>query len=236
MSKSWLFVTSRLRKIDERTAILIGLFPTVGILMLNGFWTAAVFRYSPAAYWAIDVLTHLIIPLTVLYGLAQYWQVFPRDYGFVKLRNTAKLVDVLGLTLVVGAMFWISYVPVSAMVGQLLGSELSSFTYFNVLPETGAARVLVAVYFSISAGLFEEIMYRALPWVYFSLLTKNRVNIGSYALVSSTLFGFAHWENGIHEIVATFVLGFVACVLYAKIRNIWPFVIAHSWIDLIAFW
>jgi len=136
----------------------------------------------------------------------------------------------------VGAMFWISYVPVSATLGRFLGSELSSFTYFNVLPETHAARVLVAIYFSISAGVFEEIMYRALPWVYFSLLNLRRPNIVSYALISSVLFGFAHWENGLHEVFATFALGFVACVLYAKIRNIWPFVIAHTWIDLSAFW
>jgi len=235
MSQLWLSVMHRLRTIEQRTAILLGLFPTVGILMLNGFWTAPLFQYSPTLYWTIDILSHFIVPLIVLYGLAKMYRLYPAGYGFIAPGGVTRWADLIGLTLIVGAMLWISYVPVSAMLGQLFGSELSAFTYFNVLPESGATRVLVGIYFSVSAGLFEEIMYRALPWVYFSKLTTARTPVVSYAFVSSILFGFAHWENGVHEICATFVLGFVACMLYAKIRNIWPFVIAHTWIDLTAF-
>lgn len=200
-------------KIDQRTAILIGLFPTVGLLLLNGFWTGPLFQYSPVAYWMIDVLSHLIIPALALYLLAKFYRVYPRDYGFGAQAGAIRTVDLIGLTLIVGVMFWISYVPVSATLGRLLGSDLSSFTYFNVMPEAGAERVIVAVYFSVSAGSFEEIMYRALPWLYFSLLTPKRTSVTAYALISSILFGFAHWENGLHEVFATFVLGFVACVL-----------------------
>ncbi len=224
------------RKIDPRTAILIGMFPTVGILLLNGFWTGPLFRYSTAAYWIVDVLSHLLIPALMLFLLAKFYRVYPRDYGFGGLTVATRTIDLIGLTLIVGIMFWISYVPVSAMLGSLLGSELSAFTYFNVLPEAGIGHILVVVYFSVSAGIFEEIMYRGLPWRYFSLLTEKRTPVISYALISSILFGFAHWENGLHEVFATFTLGFVACVLYAKIRNIWPFVIAHIGIDLAAFW
>ena len=236
MQKSWFFGWSLQRKFDQRTAVLACLFPTVGILILNGLWTKSVFEHSAVAYWALDAVSHFIIPLVALYLLAKFYRISPRDYGFTRLERTLGLLDLAGLTLLVGAMFWISYIPVSATLGRLLGSELSSFTYFNVLPETSGARVLVAVYFAISAGVFEEIMYRSLPWVYFSMLNPRRPHIISYALISSVLFGFAHWENGLHEVFATFALGFVACVLYVKIRNIWPFVIAHSWIDLTAFW
>ncbi len=234
--KSWYVGASRWREFDQRTAVLACLFPTVGVLMLNGFWTEEIFRYSTSAYWAVDILSHLVIPLSMLYLLAKYYRVYPSDYGFSGPDRAMRLVDMMGLTVFVGIMFWISYIPVSATLGQILGSEISPFTYFNVLPETGPVRVLIAIYFSVSAGVFEEIMYRALPWVYFSMFAPHRSRVFYYAISSSLLFGFAHWENGAHEIFATFALGFVACILYAKIRNIWPFVIAHTWIDLTAYW
>ena len=218
--------------IDKRSAILMGLFPTVGILILNGFWTGPLFRSSPIAYWLIDVLTHLIIPALALFLLAKFYRIYPRDYGFGGQSGAISTVDFIGLTLIVGMMFWISYVPVSATIG----SELSAFTYLNVVPAAGAERAIVAVYFAVSGGLFGEIMYRGLPWLYFSLLAPQRTSVAAFALISSLLFGFAHWENGLHEVFATFVLGFVACVLYAKIRCLWPFVIAHIWLDLVAFW
>lgn len=233
---SWSVGASRWREFDQRTAVLACLFPTVGVLMLNGFWTEAIFRYSTSAYWAVDILSHLAIPLSMLYLLAKYYRVYPSDYGFSGPDRAMRLVDMMGLTVFVGIMFWISYIPVSATLGQILGSEISPFTYFNVLPETGPVRVFIAIYFSVSAGVFEEIMYRALPWVYFSMFAPRRSRVFYYAISSSLLFGFAHWENGVHEIFATFALGFVACILYVKIRNIWPFVIAHTWIDLTAYW
>ena len=55
-----------------------------------------------------------------------------------------------------------------------------------------------------------------------------------YAISSLLFFGIMHWENGVHEILATFALGFATCILYAKLRSIWPFVIAHTWIDVAA--
>ena len=55
-----------------------------------------------------------------------------------------------------------------------------------------------------------------------------------YAISSLLLFGIMYWENGMHEILATLAPGFATCLLYAKLRSIWPFVIAHTWFDIAA--
>ncbi len=128
-----------------------------------------------------------------------------------------------------------SYRPVSAFFGTLLLSEPSQFTYFNAIPQYPAGRFLVGLYFSGTAALFEEVMYRGLPWVYFKATVAPRFLVPTYVVASSCLFGFAHWENGIHEVIATSSLGVVACLTFAKTRTLWPLVVAHFLIDIVGF-
>ena len=39
-----------------------------------------------------------------------------------------------------------------------------------------------------------------------------------------------------HEVIATFVLGFVLALFYAKVPNIWPFMFGHFLVDFRLFY
>ena len=53
-----------------------------------------------------------------------------------------------------------------------------------------------------------------------------------FVAASSFLFAAAHWENGPHEVVATFAYGVAASLFYLKLRDLRPLVAAHALIDI----
>lgn len=215
-----------------RAALLVAAFPTIGVLLLNGFWNEPLYRASPMAFWIADVLTHVILPASMLTWLALRYDLWPRDYGFTPWLG--RQADLLGLTLLATALFWVSYKPVAAFFGHLLLSEGAAVTYVDVMPGSPLARLLVAVYFSVSAAVFEEIMYRGLPHAY-CMRGFAAARPGLYVLLSAALFGMAHWENGLHEILGTGCLGLLACALYLKIQTLWPLIGAHFIVDMASF-
>lgn len=91
-------------------------------------------------------------------------------------------------------------------------------------------------YYSISAGLVEEVAYHGLPWLYWSRFTFKRGKTFLYVLSTSILFAAAHSEQGPHGVVAAFSLGVVAAALYAEFQDLWPFVVAHIVTDLVSYW
>ncbi|TDI84331.1 MAG: CPBP family intramembrane metalloprotease [Caldithrix sp.] len=170
--------------------------------------------------------------LSCLYALKRFGGWRPRQYGF----HPIGAVDFVGLTLIAAFLFWLFYEPVGRLFSIWLGTNSPDFSYKSVLPSSLLLRALVVVYFAATAAVVEEVMFRALPWCFFSSRDGSGSPFWRYALISSLLFGLIHWENGAHEVVSTFMLGFVACVLYVKINNIWPLIGAHFVTDVRSFW
>jgi len=213
--------------------LLLAMFPTIGLLLLNGLWNGPLYRASPGIFWIADVVTHVVIPAVMLIILMKYCRITPADYGLAAPHNG--LGEMLGLVVFATGLYWISYKPVAAFFGHLLLSEPSPLTYVDVIPEQPLAKMAVALYFSSSAAVFEEIMYRGLPLLYATrVLPRTRVAV-SYTFVSAILFGLAHWENGVHEVIGTATLGVVACAMYLKTRTLWPLIGAHFLIDMMSF-
>lgn len=207
-------------------------FPTIGLLLLNGFWNEPLYRASATGFWIADVLSHVVIPAAMLVWLALRHNVRPRNYGLTSWRE--RRGDLIGLTLLATALFWGSYKPVATFFGHLLLSEGAAVTYVDVMPSPPFAHLLVAIYFSLSAAIFEEIMYRGLPYVY-CMHGYTVARPGLYIICSAALFGMAHWENGAHEIIGTACLGLFACALYLKIQTLWPLIGAHFIVDMAGF-
>lgn len=215
-----------------RTAILVAAFPTIGVLLLNGFWNEPLYRASTTAFWLADGVSHVVVPALMLIWLAVRHDLKPRDYGLARWRGERG--ELFGLTFLAVGLFWVSYKPVATFFGHLLQSEGVPVTYADVMPTQASARLFVAVYFSLSAAVFEEVMYRGLPHLYF-MRGWGAARPGLYLLCSTVLFGMAHWENGVHEIFGTACLGLFACALYLKIRTLWPLIGAHFVVNMVSF-
>ncbi|MGZ8218369.1 CPBP family intramembrane glutamic endopeptidase [Methylomagnum sp.] len=53
---------------------------------------------------------------------------------------------------------------------------------------------------------------------------------------SPPLFAACHSEQGLHGVIAAWVYGLVAALLYVRLRSLWPLVFGHFVIDMIEFW
>jgi membrane protease YdiL (CAAX protease family) len=54
-------------------------------------------------------------------------------------------------------------------------------------------------------------------------------------VATSIVFALVHWENGGPGLLAAGAYGFGAALLYLKLRNLWPLVVAHVVTDVISF-
>ncbi len=222
-------------RIDRRTAILAAAFPTIALGLVNGYYKELLYTISPLAFWTSDFLNHVLIPIASLYFLARLGGIYPREYGFRNPSRNTSWLKFVGITVFICCAFWLFYIPPTWIAGRILDSTLPDFTYYSIMPKSGVSRFAVAVYFAITAGFVEETMFRALPWLYFCQVFPQSQRIFLYAITTAIVFGFIHWENNVHEVIGTAILGFFIAIFYAKFQNIWPFVIGHSLNGLVIF-
>ena len=53
---------------------------------------------------------------------------------------------------------------------------------------------------------------------------------------SALFFGLAHWEQGSVGLYRATAFGFAAAILYLKLGDLRPLILAHALIDLYIFW
>ena len=88
-------------------------------------------------------------------------------------------------------------------------------------------------YLAASAAFFEEITYRGMLAV---MLVRAESKIWSqflYILVSATLFGLVHWEQGLSAILVVGLTGAAFCILYIWFRSLWPLIFGHFIYDVL---
>jgi uncharacterized protein len=100
---------------------------------------------------------------------------------------------------------------------------------FGALIPTNGRERMIFVLVALSAGLCEEVVFRA--WL---LDVLHQVGLGGLALVAvaAALFGFAHLYQGVVGVVLTGVLGAVFCALYFASGTLWVPIVIHALIDL----
>ena len=207
--------------------------PIAGAL-LNGLYNGPLYRLNPSLFWAADLALFVLAPAAILYWLAKFARILPKNYGltfppyggFESVATSLFLAIVLAVvyeaTKYVGWAFtWRWYVE-------------PDFNYGAATP-AGILKPLVACYWAITAGLVESVFYIGLPWYlwrnHFGLAHRRRL----FLWVSAAIFAAVHWEQGPHNVVAAFAFGLTACLIYWKINDLWPIVGAHALVDLVLF-
>jgi membrane protease YdiL (CAAX protease family) len=100
---------------------------------------------------------------------------------------------------------------------------------FGALVPTNARERMIFALVALSAGLCEEVVFRA--WL---LDVLHRIDLGGLALVATAaaIFGLAHVYQGVVGVVITGVLGAVFCALYFASGTLWLPIAIHALIDL----
>ena len=100
---------------------------------------------------------------------------------------------------------------------------------FGALIPTTLRERLIFVLVALSAGLCEEVVFRA--WL---LDVLHQIGLAGLTLVvvASVVFGLAHIYQGVLGIVVTGGLGLVFCGLYFASGTLWLPIVIHAIIDL----
>ncbi|MGH8857930.1 MAG: CPBP family intramembrane glutamic endopeptidase [Polaromonas sp.] len=182
-------------------------------------------------YWAADLVQFALVPL-LLFLFLRSVSIRPSAYGFRSLTSSLSGVEAIAVVLFVAFVYWVAYEPVRNIAYRFLWQYAGTFNHKDALPETPVLRLIVVIYLATSAALIEEAVFRGLSWLYVGQYKRSPFSVPSFAVITSLLFAAIHYEQGPHAMIAALSVGIVAAMLYAKIQNIWPFLIAHFLIDI----
>lgn len=174
------------------------------------------------------MLQFVVVPAASVWALWRFGGVRPRDYGLgplVARRDQFRTIATYALVMAV----FVSGYGFARILTLYVPWEWpsSAFLYSQAIPRSTPVALAVLAYLSLSGALVEEVIYRGLP-----ALCLPR---GLYPLVSAGAFALIHWDIGTREVLATFLLGLALAALYARLRNLWPFVAGHAVTDMLAF-
>ncbi len=220
--------------VSRANAVLLGLLPVAVIFVLDGFFKETLHGYSPALFWAFDVLKFVVIPAAVLVWLARGFSILPSAYGMRRMSRNEGWIRFFGLTVFLVAILSLVYRAALWISWTIIRPAGSGAFYSDIVP-AGGLHWPIVLYFALTAGFVEEIFFRGLPLVYLQERFGSRIPVAAYLLGTGILFASIHWENGAHELIATFMYGLLAGALYLKLRDLRPLIGAHVLIDVWSF-
>ncbi len=225
--------TSREQDAYSRRWIALALLPSFAIGLLNGTYLGTLFSIHPILFWTADALHFVGLTVFAMIVLATKLRIYPRDYGFVPPDPKLHWVQFALLTFVVFLWTGFVYILANRFAHAHLPRGAIGFSYPDALAPDGVLRTLGLMYFCLSAGIAEETIFRAIPWLLFK--KKFAAPMVPYMLFTSVAFGLIHWETGPANVVAAAILGMVFAWIYVRLGNIWPLIAAHAMIDYFAF-
>jgi len=204
----------------------IGIFP----FLINGYINSVIYSY-PFWYWSFELLSWVILPATVMTVAIRFGGLRAADIGLsLNVRGRRAVVLLLLICVVIGPVELYLYESAHTYFKHLFPGK-AFFEYESLVPASGIARFLVSLYFSLSAGIVEELYFRGLMFKAAGYFAQP---VPVYLIVSPLLFALIHWEGGLANVAATLVFGIATAAVFVAIRNLWPLIIGHIYTDY--FW
>ena len=236
--------------------LLLGLLlPYYVLAIVDGFFLPGL-ALNTSAFVGYDLVKFIVLPGAMLWFLHRRLQL-----GFNELCLSGRGSSYRGGELAVLTFWWAGFLYVVFLLGEPLvmiplGLLLAlphalltlvidlpepdlqfaaHFGYNMALPDNAILHALVALFFSATAGVIEELLFRGLfRQMVSALLGPNAVK--TYIFGSALIFGLAHWEQGSVGLYRATAFGLAAAILYLKLGDLRPLILAHALIDLYIFW
>ena len=219
---------------ERRSFVALAIFALSVPSLANGFYNP-VLAQSAVLYWTAEFFTWIAWP-TVWFLVLYRRGLTLADLGLTLPSPIYRgLLPFMGVTLLLFPLSFVFY-GLIGYVAQIMISDNwldQGFRYPSQIPADGTWRVIGAIYLAATAGVVEEIVFRALP----RLLADNSwISSFFYVLSSSVLFACVHWENGQIALVETFFWGMSMAGLFLATRSLWPGIIIHFLTDFVIFY
>ena len=108
---------------------------------------------------------------------------------------------------------------------------ISMFEAIEMLLPNGWKERLMFAGVALTAGFCEEVIYRGFMFYYLNQLGWN-LSAVTIAIITSVLFGLAHFYQGWKNVILTGFIGFAMARLFMLCDSIWIPIILHIVIDL----
>ena len=200
--------------------------------LANGLYNPLLTDHA-ALFWSLDFFIFVPYPLAIYCIARRKNLIRPLEPGLDNTiagkRNTPL---VLLLCLILAPVFHYLLLAAWDLSSLFLPDHaFIKFSYSAMIPAEPPLRLVAVTYLALSAGIVEEVFYRGM----LHKLLAGRYGLWPYLLISSLLFASIHWEQGLVGLSATFFYGLFCAMFYAKARNLWPLICAHTFVDIMAF-
>lgn len=144
------------------------------------------------------------------------------------------VLRVLGATAIAIPANWFAalacvlvYMAVAGVGVTGMVEERSEF--FEIVPKLNPA---VAILTGLFVGLHEELLFRGFILGRLQSVFRSRA---AAIVVSGVLFGVIHFSQGPIGMVQTTAVGVVLATVVTYSRSIWPAILTHAFVDILAF-
>ncbi|MEX2217017.1 MAG: CPBP family intramembrane glutamic endopeptidase [Phycisphaeraceae bacterium] len=219
------------QRLELAALLAIGITP----FYLNGLYNETLAKEHRAWFWVVEVFTWIVMPAMLLIvgrlrGL----------FTFTELGLSRKVCrrDLPWAFLALLVIIPFLAIRLDMVVYQWAHSSLPSgwphptFHYSDVVPlpgpDTGLWRLLVLLHLCMTAGVVEEILYRAM---FDRLFPRGWAGGIAFVIISTLVFAGAHWEGGLPNVTEAAILGVFYATIYRLTGNLWPLMLGHTIID-----
>lgn len=207
--------------------VLTRLLVLASPLLLNDLYLPLVPEDATKLNLVLDILVYIGWQSTLLYVAYQAGWFSWESLG-INLKQLKQWLWGLVLFLVVFSLY-ILITIVFIYAKNKYGITVKSFWYFP-LPQWQPVYVfLYVMYLSITAGIYEEIIYRGIAIHQLKTLTSNTFIL---VVVSTLLFVSIHWSMGPGTWIEAGLWGALWAYLYIKTHSLLPIMIAHFLYDV----
>lgn len=182
----------------------------------------------------LSVALDVFIPALVIIGIGAVFMLIRREklpsLGFHRGGLSRLAAKALGLS-----ALWtcVDYCLILPVLSHLTNTRQDVSAFAQLKGNTGLLFTMLA--FGWILGAFcEEIAYRGITQNRIAGLFRNqKAGIAVAVALSSLLFGFAHWEQGIVGVIVTAVDAVFFSLLRYHYKNMWAAVFAHGFMNTI---
>lgn len=176
------------------------------------------------------------IPIAVIsiFILFRWKKVSIKYLGLFAPKNWLKTI-LIGL--VMGVLIQVFGIYVLSPIKEWMGIAQEIPAAYATIEGNNSKLIIYLVVAWTTAGFGEELIYRSFFIGQFVSVLNNVKSKWILSLViSSIIFGFLHFNNGIDAIIGTTINGFIIGLVYLKTgRNIWASYVTHSVANTVGF-
>ena len=184
--------------------------------------------------WVIyaDEFLYLVVPLITIIWLNTKANISLRGLGWPAGADIVQ-EEVYAILYFIGYYFIILKGLAEALTGFFRGNpELQLWQFQRAADNAEAINWPLIVLYSVSAGIYEETIFRGL---YTKLFREHFSKKWLFYGFGATIFAAIHWSNGPLNILHTFLWGLAALIIYNYRPKLLSLILMHSAYDFVMF-